>query len=232
MKNIILLLAFVIGGFQANAQITYRACEGAVLGAQDYIFTQNGTTNDAGTIRNTFETLAADFTQSCPAGVCELRIMWNIAMARWEVQLDNDGPLATPDYTTAVLFYNTNASEPNPPSLVLGGWIDNLGGACGGDDSFTTLAGDVQDVVLGINDVDLIDEEITMFPNPAKDLLSIESSVHSIKSVSVYSLLGKKVLDVNSDFNQIDLTTLSSKMYLVKIETTDRVVLVKKLMVD
>ena len=139
----ITFLAFLCFGF-LKAQITYRGCEGFALGAQDYILHQTGTTSDAGTIRNTFESTPSDFTQSCPAGVCELRIIWSIANSRWELQLDNDGPLGTPDYTTAVLFFNTTASAPNPPSLSLGTWVDNNGGSCGGDGSFTTFTGDVQ----------------------------------------------------------------------------------------
>jgi len=225
---VIVLFSF----FNLNAQITFRACEANVLGAQDYIFTQNGTTNDASTIRNTFETLAADFTQSCPAGVCELRIIWNITMTRWEIQLDNDGPVSIPDYTTGVLYYNTTASVPNPPSLALGTWVDNQGGACGGNDSFTTLTGNVQDVTLGINDLALLNQNISIYPNPISSEFKIESSVYDIEEVVIYSLLGKNVKSITTNFNKISVTDLSSNVYLVKIITTNGIVLNKKIVVN
>ena len=231
IRKILALIALVIT-IESNAQITFQGCAAAVLGAQDFTLVITGTTDDAGTIRNTFESNPADFTQGCPAGVCELRIIWNIAMARWEIQLDNDGPVITPDYTTSVLFYNTSASVPNPPSLLLGTWVDALGGACGGDGSFTTLTGDVQDFPLGIDDVALLNKQITMFPNPATHKLKIKSSIHTLKSVVVYSLLGKEVLSVSSNFNQINISDLASNLYLVKIETTDGATLNKKLLVN
>lgn len=146
-KTLLFILLFF--PFLLQAQITLRACDG-VLGTQDYILTATGTTNDGGTIRNTYEStpLFAP-TQTCPAGVCEVRIIWSIANGQWEIQLDNDGPLPTPDWNTAVLYTNSTPSEPDPPDLTLGLWVDNLGGGCGGDGSFTTLTGNLQSTVSG-----------------------------------------------------------------------------------
>lgn len=127
------------------AQITFRGCVTAGLGAQDYTLTNTGTTLDAGTSRNFFESTPLDFNQNCPAGVCEVRIIWNNSVSRWEIQLDNDGPVGTPDYTTVVLYYNTSASVPNPPDLTLGTWVDGTGGIC--TDAITTLSGQVQSAV-------------------------------------------------------------------------------------
>ena len=84
-----------------HAQITFRGCTSSVLGEQDFVLSYTGTIDDEGIIRKTYESFPADFAQSCPAGVCELRIIWNIGAARWEIQLDNDGPVGTPDYTTS-----------------------------------------------------------------------------------------------------------------------------------
>lgn len=146
MKYIKLLPLFLFYfTFSMQAQVTFRGCVAGALGAQDYTLTNSGTTNDAGTSRNFFESAPLNFAQSCPAGVCELRIIWNNSSSRWEIQLDNDGPLGTPDYNTGVLYYNTTASIPNPPDLSLGSWVDGTGGVC--SDAITTLSGDVQSSV-------------------------------------------------------------------------------------
>ncbi len=229
-KNILLVLA-LIGFINVNAQITFRGCTTNALGAQDFILVMTGTTNDAGTIRNTFESSPADFTQGCPAGVCELRFIWNIGAARWEIQLDNDGPLGTPDYTTAVLYYNTAPSEPNPPSLLLGTWVDGTGVSCPLGE-LTVLSGDVQDTPLGINDVDLLNKQITMSPNPANNILNIASAIHELEAVEIYSLLGKKIKTINTNFSNISVADLPNNMYLVKIETTEGIILNKKLLVN
>lgn len=229
-KKLLLLVAF--GCFlQSYAQITFRGCTASGLGDQDYNLVQTGTTNDAGTIRNTFESNPADFTQSCPAGVCEVRIIWNIGAARWEVQLDNDGPLNTPDYTTAVLYFNTNASEPNPPSMTLGGWQDGAGGVCPVVE-ITTLAGDVQDVILGIHNADELSKEVKVLPNPVDTIFSIVSDLHSIKKVTIYSLLGQEVKVVTANFESIDVTNLAANIYMIKIETNKGGILTKRLMIN
>ena len=82
MKTIFTTILFVaICKIAIYAQITFQGCAG-VLGAQNYVLSQTGTTNDGGVIRNTFEATPNDFAQSCPAGVCELRIIWNITLDR------------------------------------------------------------------------------------------------------------------------------------------------------
>ena len=142
MKTIFTTILFVaICKIAIYAQITFQGCAG-VLGAQNYVLSQTGTTNDGG-VRNTFEATPNDFAQSCPAGVCELRIIWNITLDRWEIQLDNDGPIGTPDYTTGIMYFNNAASFPNPPDLTLGTW--QSAGFC--PDGVSTLNGDVQPTV-------------------------------------------------------------------------------------
>ncbi|MBC6994105.1 T9SS type A sorting domain-containing protein [Neolewinella lacunae] len=143
MKRFIFILVLLCALCSySEGQITYRGCIG-VLGAQNFTLSLSGTTNDGGVIRNTYESLPGDFTQSCPAGVCELRIIWDVTQDRWEIQLDNDGPLNAPDYTTAELYFNLSASAPNPPSLSLGTW--NNAGFCA--DPVAILTGDVQSSV-------------------------------------------------------------------------------------
>lgn len=138
-----LLCSFLAFSNLSLAQITFRGCTASVMGAQDFTLSNTGTVTDASIVRNTFEATPNDFTQGCPAGVCEARIIWSIANTRWEIQLDNDGPVGTPDYTTSVLYFNTAASHPNPPDLTLGTWVDGAGGLCPIGE-FVTFSGDVQ----------------------------------------------------------------------------------------
>lgn len=155
MKQILFTLLLLCSFWNSGiGQITFQGCN-PVLSPQNYNLINTTTTNDAGTIRNTYESSPADFTQSCAAGVCEVRIIWSIANSRWEIQLDNDGPLGTPDYTTAVLYFNTTASFPDPPSLTLGTWTD--AGSCGGTGSISTFSGNVQNTVSsGAPEIDII----------------------------------------------------------------------------
>lgn len=218
MKKIIILIAVLTTAI-GFSQITLRGCN-AALSDQDYTLTQTNTTVDAGVIRNTFESLPADFTQSCNAGVCEVRIIWSIDNQRWEIQLDNDGPITTPDYTTGILYYNTTASYPNPPDLTLGTWVDNLGLACGGDNSISKLLGDVQSTVLSINEAFL--NAIKIYPNPLTNLLNIKNKTGSIiEKVSITDINGRTILNLKFDkyFSKkiIDVSELDSGFYLLNL---------------
>ena len=60
---------------------------------------------------------------------------------------------------------------------------------------------------------------IKVYPNPVKDVLTIEANT-ALKRIMVNSIDGSKVLTVkNIKNNSIDLSTLTSGMYLLKIET-------------
>lgn len=87
-----------------------------------------------------------------------------------------------------------------------------------------TLVGDAN---LGTNDVNNL--EFSMNPNPAKDRIAINSTNQSIQKVEIYNILGQKILDFNfSDTisEELNISTLKSGMYLVKINnnTTKRLI--------
>lgn len=145
--------------------------------------------------------------------------------------MDNNGPLGAPDYTNAVLYYNTSPSEPNPPSLLLEIWVDGTGGLCP-TAKITTLTGEVQDNVLGIDNNYILRRQISMYINPSSDILHVESSIHKFKNVEIYSLLGEKISDISSNFDYINLFSLLNGMYLVQIETINGAILVKKLLIN
>lgn len=73
--------------------------------------------------------------------------------------------------------------------------------------------------ILGTKD-SFKEKIIRVYPNPVKDLLIIDSKVKIIK-VEMYSVLGKKVLEKKSNFNQIQTNGISHGVYIVKIYSED-----------
>lgn len=210
---IILFSTFIL-----NSQITLQGCSSA-LSDQDYTLVQTSTTYDQGIIRNTFETLPLTFDQPCTSGFCELRMIWSIENNRWEIQLDNN-PSPNPNYNTAILYYNTSNSYPNPPSLNMGTWVDNLGAACGGDNSITTLTGDVQDSVLATNLAFL--SEISIYPNPIKDIIYIKNGTGtSLEKITISDINGREIMSFTfNDYfyeKKLDVSLLESGFYLLHI---------------
>lgn len=77
---------------------------------------------------------------------------------------------------------------------------------------------------LGVEDFN-VKSQIILFPNPVKDNLIIDNSSNlEVKSVKVYDLLGRLVMLVEDDLEQIDVSGLNSGVFFLRIETTDGVI--------
>lgn len=71
---------------------------------------------------------------------------------------------------------------------------------------------------------------ISLYPNPAYDVLHIRTENVTITKVEIFSLLGGKVKEINNNFNSIFLGDLLRGIYMVKIYAQDKYT-VKKLIV-
>ncbi len=65
------------------------------------------------------------------------------------------------------------------------------------------------------------EQEITVYPNPVDDNLTIEAK--DIKNVSVYNLTGQKVFEskVNADEVNLNMSDFQSGIYMIQIETSE-----------
>jgi len=70
---------------------------------------------------------------------------------------------------------------------------------------------------LGIDD-ELLAKSINLYPNPASEILTIDSKLQ-ITKVEIYSILGQIVKEVNIGLNSISLNGLSKGIYLLRIES-------------
>ena len=102
-----------------------------------------------------------------------------------------------------VFIYNRILSEPEIYAIVNGNSLSNT---------------DFQTNNLKFN----------LYPNPATDILNIAMETE-LKSVEIYNIQGQKVL--TSDKNQIDVSSLSKGMYMVRVEDVNSLVSTQKLLV-
>ena len=80
---------------------------------------------------------------------------------------------------------------------------------------------------LGSSDTDL--ENFNLYPNPAKNKLTINSKNEPLKQIEVFNVLGQRIINLNfssSLSENIDISSLNTGMYLVKINnlTTKRLI--------
>ncbi|WP_299227447.1 aryl-sulfate sulfotransferase [uncultured Psychroserpens sp.] len=80
--------------------------------------------------------------------------------------------------------------------------------------------------LLSVNEFS-IKSSMRTYPNPVTTNLFIDSE-KMIESISVYNLLGKKVIDGLGNIKTIDFTNLADGLYIVKLVTSDDILTTKK----
>jgi hypothetical protein len=68
-----------------------------------------------------------------------------------------------------------------------------------------------------------------IYPNPAFENLTIEIE-NELKSVEIYSLLGQKVMTATA--KNVNISSLSKGIYMVRIEDKNKAVSTKKLIIE
>lgn len=87
----------------------------------------------------------------------------------------------------------------------------------------------VRDQLLGLNDNVALN--FAVYPNPAKDFVTISSKAEPISQVEIYNVLGQKVMDQNFKetlSENINVSNLQAGMYVMKINSATT----KRLLID
>ena len=86
-----------------------------------------------------------------------------------------------------------------------------------------------QNTTLSLDKIDI--SRLSIYPNPADDIINLENSNQQIKSVQVFDLLGKEVYTDNElSNNQINVSTLNQGIYLLKLNA-ENVSVTKKIII-
>ncbi|MCK3685954.1 endonuclease [Maribellus sp. YY47] len=86
---------------------------------------------------------------------------------------------------------------------------------------YQLLARDITDlsIVTGIFDVRENKEQVTVYPNPAQNILHI-SDASGLKYIRIFTTQGSLVLGKELNSNQVDVSSLNPGIYLIQFETT------------
>ncbi|WP_170063286.1 FG-GAP-like repeat-containing protein [Polaribacter porphyrae] len=172
------------------------------------------------------------YTTSDGLSYTELNILPNVSLVNQAkfADLDKDGDfdIVLARMSENLILENINNTSfqespvpfcSNATSLAIGD-IDNDGDV---DIIFAREIGKNSEIwvnesqTLSTEDIN-IQNNIILFPNPAKTTFQLSSSLHSIKKVTVYSLLGGKVAEfINS--NNYNISNLSKGIYNLEIIT-------------
>lgn len=122
--------------------------------------------------------------------------------------------------TTANLVYTTDNGYTN-------GDLFFNGSANGGnyDLIFEVVIEDSSTLGLEKND---LENAISLYPNPIEDVLNIKTNDIKIEQAVLYDLLGKSIKRFDAEKENVDFSTITAGIYMLKLET-DSGVLVKKI---
>jgi hypothetical protein len=77
---------------------------------------------------------------------------------------------------------------------------------------------------LAIDDLNLIQNQV--YPNPAGEILSIETKI-DLEKVEIYDYLGKQMLEDNSGNKELNISEFPKGVYILKLHTGNRVSTIK-----
>lgn len=93
---------------------------------------------------------------------------------------------------------------------------------------------DAVGVIINSLNTNISDDRISyinIYPNPVSNILNI-SGLSSVSNVQIFNILGDLVLETNSIGNNIDVSTLLSGVYILKITSNFRVRQVTKIIIE
>ncbi|WP_353779574.1 T9SS type A sorting domain-containing protein [Winogradskyella sp. 3972H.M.0a.05] len=63
--------------------------------------------------------------------------------------------------------------------------------------------------------------ELSLYPNPAKDVVTVRGDINRLESVEIYSLSGQLIKTVTRDFNEISISELETSVYIMRLYGED-----------
>ncbi len=123
------------------------------------------------------------------------------------------------DHWPGVEFYNSD-NELIKPTLI----SDFLFGTQTGGQTATTLSYVAADFTSALDDQDFV-QKLSVYPNPATDVLNIDMSIQSGIDYEVFitDIIGATVTKVTKNTNFLQVGDLSSGMYFLNVRTKDGV---------
>lgn len=73
-------------------------------------------------------------------------------------------------------------------------------------------------VVLGVNDLVKNNNDVKVYPNPARDIVNITTD-KKVNSIEIFSLTGQLIKTVNKDSKQINVSELKNGVYLLRVKS-------------
>ena len=162
------------------------------------------------TLENAWTVFAADLDNDGDIDVLATSVETFGGEIVWFENLDGQGNFSSK---------KTISTEVQSPRSVIAADIDN-------DGDMDVIASSQNDdkiawyenlTILGVEENQI--DTIKIYPNPTDGLLYIDANTESIIGATVFDILGKKVLQLQGNKQQVDISSLESGMYFLNLKT-------------
>ena len=115
-----------------------------------------------------------------------------------------------------------NGSDPAPGDSGMGG-VDlshnftTISTAGTVDEYNSNISGNINCGTLDIDKYLL--STINIYPNPAKNKIYLNGDLSKLKTVDIYSIAGQHVMNIENNFEEIDIFHLNSSIYFIKLNS-------------
>tara|TARA_R110002049_G_scaffold232047_1_gene404591 strand:+ start:1845 stop:3056 length:1212 start_codon:yes stop_codon:yes gene_type:complete len=136
-------------------------------------------------------------------------------------------------YTADDWIVSANGSSSNVPNWIFSTSSEKVyPNAFEGWGGIKDVYGQLNPTAESLSVDDVLSPNFKIYPNPAKDYIQIASKDVQISSIEMYNLIGKKLIsEKNLVNNRLNISSLSSGMYLLKINS-DVNSITKKIIVE
>ena len=172
--------------------------------------------------------LEAD-ARNIDASIDEVRI-WDVARTSTELMDNMDNELAVPQ-TGLVAYYKFNQGDAGGDNTGVTTLIDETGTNNGNIENFAltgTSSNFVADTALSIENVDMPNAKIAIYPNPAQNYLNV-SNISEASQYQIFDVIGNKIMGGNFiQSKKIDVSQLNAGIYLIKLNDLESYKFIKR----
>lgn len=129
-------------------------------------------------------------------------------------------------YVAGTLTESNNGDICDYGTLWKNGQFDFKDAACPANTRMSSVF--VDDAQLSTETITNSQNKITLFPNPVQDVLHLETNTDNIQKIDLFSISGQR-LQTWEGQSEIDLSSLTSGNYFVKITTSDDQTMVEQI---
>ncbi len=178
---------------------------------------------------------ASEWTSESLSNNYDAFFIYRVEAGATTIMLNGAGPfelvlfdiIADPNPTSGEIIFVENGDPVYDELLYIENYINIAANNLYTHNSPT--ASSIQFATLGIQEVDTRNYEVSIFPNPASDVINIKTDLE-FTTVELYDILGKRVLQTGPT-NQLNISSFKSGVYFIKLHST-KATLTKKVVIE